>query len=135
MEIASWIVIGLVFGLMARIAMPGPAAGGKPVAILVGVSGAIIGGIVGAANFENGTAPVSNSALMAVAGSMYPLFLYRCFAMRFANCARSPSPPFVDRKDESVRENSSTDMSNNTVPSRSPMKHLKSPVAPLRIGI
>ena len=47
MEIASWIFIGLFTGSIARVAMPGPAAGGMSVAILIGVIGALIGGIVG----------------------------------------------------------------------------------------
>jgi uncharacterized membrane protein YeaQ/YmgE (transglycosylase-associated protein family) len=66
-------------------AMPGPAAGGMPVAILIGVIGALIGGIAGATVAENGTVPFNISALTAAAGAMYPLFSYRCFALRFEN--------------------------------------------------
>ena len=39
MEIISWIVMGLVTGSMARVAMPGPAAGGMSIAILIGLVG------------------------------------------------------------------------------------------------
>ena len=39
MDIASWIIVGLVTGSIARLAMPGPAAGGMPVAILIGLVG------------------------------------------------------------------------------------------------
>ena len=41
MGIASWVLIGLLTGSIARVAMPGPAAGGMSVAILIGVIGAI----------------------------------------------------------------------------------------------
>ena len=47
MDIASWIIVGLVTGSIARLAMPGPAAGGMPVAILIGLVGAFIGGVAG----------------------------------------------------------------------------------------
>jgi uncharacterized membrane protein YeaQ/YmgE (transglycosylase-associated protein family) len=84
MEIASWIIVGLVTGSLARIAMPGPAAGGMRVAILIGILGALTGGLLGAIFFPDMLAPFDFSALgMAAVGAMYPLFLYRCSAMHF----------------------------------------------------
>ena len=47
MEILSWIVVGAIAGSMARAVMPGPAAGGIYVAILIGVFGAFVGGVAG----------------------------------------------------------------------------------------
>lgn len=131
MFIASWIVIGLVFGLIARIAMPGPAAGGLPVAILIGVIGALIGGIVGATVVEKGAVPFYFCALMAATGAMYPLFLYRCFALRFENRERSPSQ-LLDACQEKLVIESNNDTSD--IPSSSRTKQLESTTVPLRIG-
>jgi uncharacterized membrane protein YeaQ/YmgE (transglycosylase-associated protein family) len=84
MEIAAWIIIGVITGSIARVAMPGPAAGGMWVAILIGVIGASIGGIVGTIFSPDALAPFDLYALaIAAIGAMIFLFLYRCFAIRF----------------------------------------------------
>ena len=57
MDIASWIIVGLVIGSIARVAMPGPAAGGMPVAILIGLVGAFIGGLLGTTISPDTAAP------------------------------------------------------------------------------
>ena len=83
MNILLWIVVGLVAGSMARKLMPGPAAGGILVAIVIGLMGAIVGGLVGTIVFGEAGAPSNHfSVLTAINGALYPLFLYRCFAMR-----------------------------------------------------
>lgn len=51
MGIVSWILIGLVIGAIARAVMPGRAAGGWPVTLLVGVLGAILGGWIAGSLF------------------------------------------------------------------------------------
>ena len=97
MFIATWIIIGLVLGSIARIAMPGPAAGGMRAAMLIGAIGALIGGIVGTLVSPDASAPFDLYAcLTATNGAMILLFCYRCFAMRFENRARSPSQPLAD---------------------------------------
>ena len=84
MGIASWVLIGLLTGSIARVAMPGPAAGGMSVAILIGVIGATIGGIVGTIFSPDALAPFNLYAcFIAAIGAMILLFLYRCFAIRF----------------------------------------------------
>jgi uncharacterized membrane protein YeaQ/YmgE (transglycosylase-associated protein family) len=84
MDIASWIIVGLVTGSIARIAMPGPAAGGMPVAILIGVVGAFIGGLLGTTISPDTAAPFNlYASSIAAIGAMILLFLYRCVAMRF----------------------------------------------------
>ena len=45
MNILLWIVAGVVTGSMARKLMPGPAAGGISIAILIGLIGAVVGGL------------------------------------------------------------------------------------------
>jgi uncharacterized membrane protein YeaQ/YmgE (transglycosylase-associated protein family) len=90
MNIFLWIVVGLVTGSMARKLMPGPAAGGISVAILIGLMGATVGGLVGIIFLRNTGDPSNHlSVLTAVNGALYPLFLYRCFAMR----SRTPLRP------------------------------------------
>ena len=84
MEIASWIIIGVFTGSLARVAMSGPVAGGISVAILFGVIGALIGGIVETIFSPDALAPFDlYSCFIAVIGAMILLFLYRCFAIRF----------------------------------------------------
>ena len=84
MEITSWIIVGLVTGSIARLAMPGPAAGGMPVAISIGLVGAFIGGLVGTTISPDDLASFDLYAVAtATVGAMALLFLYRCVAMRF----------------------------------------------------
>ena len=99
MNIFLWIVVGLVTGSMARKLMPGPAAGGISVAILIGLMGAMVGGLVGTI-FLRDTGDPSNyfSVLTAVNGALYPLFLYRCFAMRSRSPFRLPNESTVVRR-------------------------------------
>jgi len=43
----SWILMGLVVGILARWIMPGPDPGGIIITILLGVAGAFVGGFIG----------------------------------------------------------------------------------------
>ena len=47
MGIVTWIVLGLVAGLLAKIVMPGRDPGGITVTILLGIAGALVGGWIG----------------------------------------------------------------------------------------
>ena len=47
MGILSWIVLGLVVGILAKWIMPGPDSGGMVMTILLGVAGAFVGGWLG----------------------------------------------------------------------------------------
>jgi uncharacterized membrane protein YeaQ/YmgE (transglycosylase-associated protein family) len=92
MNVFLWIVVGLITGSMARKLMPGPAAGGISVAILIGLIGAMVGGLVGTIFFGSAGDPSKlSSVLMATNGALYPLFLYRCFAMRSRSPIRLPN--------------------------------------------
>ena|SRR5688572_17566548 len=98
MNIASWIIVGLATGSMARVAMPGPAAGGMPVAILIGLVGAVIGGLLGTIISPDTSAPFHLYAVATAAiGALAVLFMYRCIAMRF-------NDPTHDRKDSHLRK-------------------------------
>jgi uncharacterized membrane protein YeaQ/YmgE (transglycosylase-associated protein family) len=45
----TWIILGLVAGLIAKFVMPGNDPGGLLITILVGIAGAVIGGFVASA--------------------------------------------------------------------------------------
>ena len=47
MGIISWVVLGLVVGVLAKFIMPGKDPGGLFVTILIGIAGAFVGGFVG----------------------------------------------------------------------------------------
>jgi len=83
MGVLLWIVFGIMAGSVAKLVMPGPNAGGIIVAILVGMGGALTGGLMGAV-LDGGlsTAVDVRSLLMAIFGSLILLLSYRSFAMR-----------------------------------------------------
>ncbi|WP_264032478.1 GlsB/YeaQ/YmgE family stress response membrane protein [Cellulosimicrobium sp. SH8] len=51
MSFIGWILIGLIMGAIARAILPGKAAGGWIVTLVVGVLGALLGGWIGGALF------------------------------------------------------------------------------------
>jgi uncharacterized membrane protein YeaQ/YmgE (transglycosylase-associated protein family) len=78
MGIISWIILGLVVGLLAKFFMPGKDPGGIIVTILIGIAGAIIGGYFGRLL---GIGDVKGfdltSLLLALGSSILLLFVYR----------------------------------------------------------
>jgi uncharacterized membrane protein YeaQ/YmgE (transglycosylase-associated protein family) len=80
MSILSWIVFGLVAGVIANLLDPSPSSGGTVGAIVLGILGAILGGFV--ANLLFGiTISAFNipSLAVAVLGSLLLLFIQRAF--------------------------------------------------------
>ena len=47
MGFLSWILMGLIVGILAKWIMPGPDGGGIIMTILLGVAGAFVGGFIG----------------------------------------------------------------------------------------
>ncbi len=78
MGIISWIVMGLVAGILAKLIMPGKDPGGIIITILLGIGGAFVGGYVGS-KMGLGTFTGFNlwSLLLAVGGAVIILALYR----------------------------------------------------------
>lgn len=78
MGIITWIVLGLVAGILAKLIMPGKDPGGIIITILLGVGGALLGGFIGT---QLGFGSVSGfdlrSVAIAVGGAMLLLFLNR----------------------------------------------------------
>jgi len=78
MGILTWIILGLVVGVIAKLIMPGKDPGGFIITIILGVAGAFVGGFIG--QFI-GFGPVTGfnikSLLLAVGGAVILLIIYR----------------------------------------------------------
>ena len=85
MGIISWIVVGLIAGLLAKRIMPGSGPGGFIFAVLIGMAGAFIGGFI--VRLLGGTGATGFnvwSILVATVGAIVLLFLYGLVARRAA---------------------------------------------------
>jgi uncharacterized membrane protein YeaQ/YmgE (transglycosylase-associated protein family) len=81
MEILSWIVFGLVIGIIAKVLMPGRDPGGFIVTTLLGIAGAMIGGFVGRAMGFYGEGQTAGW-LMSILGAVLLLAIYRMMVRR-----------------------------------------------------
>ena len=76
MGILGWIVFGLIVGALAKLVMPGRDRGGIIVTMLLGIAGAVIGGMIGRALGWYG--PNQGAGyLMSILGAILLLVLYR----------------------------------------------------------
>jgi uncharacterized membrane protein YeaQ/YmgE (transglycosylase-associated protein family) len=83
MGIIGWIIFGLVVGVVAKFLMPGRDPGGFIITILLGIVGALVGGMLGRAVGWYG--PNEGAGFfMALLGSILLLVLYRVFTKRHA---------------------------------------------------
>jgi len=78
MGILSWIVMGLIVGVLAKVIMPGKDPGGFIITILLGIAGAFVGGFI-ASHLGLGSFSGFNivSILIAIGGAVLLLILYR----------------------------------------------------------
>jgi uncharacterized membrane protein YeaQ/YmgE (transglycosylase-associated protein family) len=76
--------VGLIAGILAKIAMPGPDPGGMLLTIVIGIAGAVVGGLV--VNELLGGPGVTGfnltSVLVATFGSVVLLAVYRLVTRR-----------------------------------------------------
>ena len=80
MGIISWIVVGLIAGLLAKLVMPGDDPGGFIVTTLIGMAGAVVGGfIIGIIGGAGATGFNIWSILVATLGAIILLAIYRVF--------------------------------------------------------
>jgi uncharacterized membrane protein YeaQ/YmgE (transglycosylase-associated protein family) len=78
MGIISWIVVGLIAGLLGKLIMPGDDPGGIIVTILIGIVGAFIGGfVVGIFGGTGVTGFNIWSIIVATIGAIILLAIYR----------------------------------------------------------
>ena len=83
MGILSWILFGLVVGVIAKLLMPGRDPGGFIVTILIGIAGALLAGFLGQAmGFYQQGQPAG--WLMSILGAIILLALYRMTVRRRA---------------------------------------------------
>jgi uncharacterized membrane protein YeaQ/YmgE (transglycosylase-associated protein family) len=77
MGIVTWIVLGLVAGILTHLLMPGKGPGGIVWTILLGIAGALVGGYIGSHLFgEDITGFNIRSVLLAVGGAVLLLVVY-----------------------------------------------------------
>ena len=74
-DILSWIVFGLVAGIVAKLLMPGKDPGGFIITILLGIAGSILGGYV--AKLLGIGGGWLTGFVMAVIGALLLLAIYR----------------------------------------------------------
>jgi uncharacterized membrane protein YeaQ/YmgE (transglycosylase-associated protein family) len=78
MGIISWIVFGLIAGILAKLIMPGRDPGGMIITILIGIAGAMVGGFI---STFLGYGDISGfdlrSLVIAIGGALVLLFGYR----------------------------------------------------------
>jgi uncharacterized membrane protein YeaQ/YmgE (transglycosylase-associated protein family) len=81
MGILSWILFGLVVGVIAKLLMPGRDPGGFIITILLGIAGALIGGFIGRAMGLYGQNE-SAGWIVSILGAIILLALYRMMVRR-----------------------------------------------------
>jgi uncharacterized membrane protein YeaQ/YmgE (transglycosylase-associated protein family) len=78
MGILSWILLGLIVGILAKWIMPGPDPGGVLVTIGIGIAGAFVGGFLASLLGLGSTAGFSVGGIVtATLGALLLLFGYR----------------------------------------------------------
>ena len=79
MNIIAWIVVGLIGGALAKLLMPGKDPGGVLLTILLGIAGAILGGLLSVAiGIGNGVDDFDiGTIFLSVVGTMLLLGAYR----------------------------------------------------------
>lgn len=81
--VLSWIVFGLIVGALAKLLMPGNDPGGFIVTILLGIAGAMVGGLIGRAMGFYGEGEPAGY-IMSIVGAIILLALYRMMTRRRA---------------------------------------------------
>jgi uncharacterized membrane protein YeaQ/YmgE (transglycosylase-associated protein family) len=78
MGIITWIIFGLIAGIIAKLIMPGRDPGGFIVTTLLGIVGAVIGGWIGSTlGFGSVNTFDLRSLFVAVIGAIVLLLIYR----------------------------------------------------------
>ena len=84
MHIVGWILFGLLVGVVAGLLVPGRNLGDLLVTALLGIAGAVVGGVAGRMIVWSGDGG-SAEFVTAVAGALAPLVAYRFWMGRTAS--------------------------------------------------
>ncbi|NRA62646.1 MAG: GlsB/YeaQ/YmgE family stress response membrane protein [Psychrobium sp.] len=77
MAILSWVILGLIAGILAKWLMPGNDGGGFIMTVLLGIAGSFLGGFIGSFFNLGSTGDFSISSLLtATSGAFLLLFVY-----------------------------------------------------------
>jgi uncharacterized membrane protein YeaQ/YmgE (transglycosylase-associated protein family) len=83
MGILTWILFGLVAGVIAKFLMPGRDPGGFIITIVLGILGAVVGGFIGTnLGYGDVTGFNTRSMALAVGGAFVLLLIYRMVRRR-----------------------------------------------------
>lgn len=83
MGLISWIVLGLLAGLIAKLVVPGRDPGGCIVTVVIGIVGALVGGFVATALGFGGISGFDWRSLgIAILGSVLLLIVWRLMTGR-----------------------------------------------------
>ena len=84
MGILSWIIVGLIAGVLAKWVMPGRDPGGIIVTILIGIVGAVVGGFLVGLFVQGDVLTGINitTILVATLGAIVLLVIYRFVTSR-----------------------------------------------------
>lgn len=74
--VLGWIVFGLIVGIIAKLVMPGRDPGGFVVTVLLGIAGAVLGGLIGRLAGLYGPGDAAGF-IMSTLGAIALLFAYR----------------------------------------------------------
>ena len=78
MGMLTWIILGLVVGIIAKLIMPGKDPGGFIITIILGIAGAFVGGFIASSlGLGSVTGFDIRSLLIAVGGAVLLLVIYR----------------------------------------------------------
>jgi len=81
MGILTWIIVGLIAGVLGKLIMPGDDPGGFIVTIVIGIVGAFLGGFVFNLLGSTGVTGFNIwSIIVATVGAIILLAIYRAFA-------------------------------------------------------
>ncbi len=83
MGLISWLVVGLVAGVLAKLIMPGEDPGGFLATIFIGMFGALVGGLIVGVFGGTGVSGINVwSVLVATLGAIVLLAVFRVFTGR-----------------------------------------------------
>ena len=83
MGILTWILLGLVVGVLAKVILPGDDPGGVIVTILIGIAGALVGGFIASAlGLGSVTGFNLGSLVIATGGAILLLVAHRSLRRR-----------------------------------------------------